>query len=158
MTRHLAVRRLTALGTGTLAALALTGAGATAVAAPVAQAATTINVRETASLHLVKKSGATLYEAGTASGTLPGTITARFNVGVTKVSGSVRITTRGGTLTMSVQGTARSGGTVPRFGGTMRVTGGTGKFARASGSATFSGTVNRRTWASTVSATGRLSY
>lgn len=130
----------------------------TAAAAPSAQTARTVNVSERANLHLVRKSGSTLYQAGTATGTLPGTITSRFKVTITRVTGSLTIRTRGGTLTMSVNGTPRSTGMVAKFGGTMRVTSGTGKFARASGSASFSGAVNRRTWAAIVSATGRLSY
>jgi hypothetical protein len=143
-----------------ISALLLTLTATTASAAgdrPHAHATRSVAVSERADLHLVRKSGSTLYEAGTATGTLPGTITARFTV-TSKVTGSVRITTRGGTLTMSVDGTPRSAGTIARFGGTMRVTSGTGKFARASGTATFTGTVNRRTWAATVNATGRLTY
>jgi len=127
------------------------------LAAGTAQART-VNVNERASLHLTRKSGSTIYQAGTATGTLPGTITSRFHVTVTRVTGSFKVTTRGGTLTMSVNGSPRSGGTVARFAGTMRVVGGTGKFAGARGSGTFSGTVNRRTWAANVSASGRLTY
>jgi len=150
-------RRAVAVAAAVLATLAA-GAEASRAGGPVAEAARTINVSERASLHLVRKSGSTLWLAGTATGTLPGTVTTRFNVTLTSVTGSLRIVTRGGTLTMSVSGKARSGGTNARFGGTMRVTGGTGKFSRASGSATFEGTVNRRSWAATVSASGRLSY
>jgi len=127
------------------------------VGAATAQART-VKVNERASLHLVKKSGSTIYQAGTATGTLPGTITSRFNVSITRVTGSFKITTRGGTLTMSVNGSPRSAGTVARFAGTMRVVGGTGRFSRARGSGSFSGTVNRRTWAASVTASGRLTY
>ncbi|MBB4662793.1 autotransporter [Conexibacter arvalis] len=158
MTGHLAVRRATAW-TACIAAVVslLTVAAGSATAAPVAQASRTINVTERASLHLVKKSGSTIYQAGTATGTLPGTVTTRFKV-TTKVTGSLKIVTRGGTLTMSVNGRPRSMGTTARFGGTMRVTGGTGRYARARGTARFEGVVNRRTWAATVTARGRLTY
>jgi len=127
-------------------------------AGPLAQAARTVNVTERASLHLVRKSGSTIYQAGTATGTLPGTVTTRFQTTPSRVTGSLRIVTRGGTVTLSVNGRPRSFGTRARFGGTMRVTGGTGKFAGASGHGNFEGVVNRRTWAATVSATGRLTY
>lgn len=159
MTGHGTVQRRVARAACILGVVALPlAAAAPAVAGPQAQAARTINVSERVSLHLVRKSGPTLYEAGTATGTLPGTVTARFNVGITRVTGSVTIRTRGGTLTMSVDGKPRTTGAISRFGGTMRVTSGTGKFARASGTASFSGTVNRRTWAANVAANGRLSY
>lgn len=160
MTGHLTVRARMARAGLLAAAIAapLATAAPAAAADPVAQTARTINVTERASLHLVRKSGSTLWQAGTATGTLPGTVTARFKVTLTSVTGSLKIVTRGGTLTMSVNGKPRSGGTNARFGGTMRVTSGTGRFARASGTASFEGTVNRRSWAATVSASGRLSY
>jgi hypothetical protein len=40
----------------------------------------------------------------------------------------------------------------------MSVAGGTGRYAHARGRGTFSGTVNRRSWAATVTARGRVSY
>lgn len=156
MTGHLTVRARACLLAAFLAVPLATAAPA--IADPVAQASRTINVSERVNLRLVRKSGSTLYHAGTATGTLPGTVTTRFNVTPTRVSGALRIVTRGGTLTITVSGKPRSYGTNARFGGTMRVTGGTGKFARAKGSGTFEGVVNRRNWASTVSASGRLSY
>lgn len=140
------------------AAVVIVSVAACATAAPIAQGARTISVTEHARLHLVEKKGSTLYQAGTATGTLPGTVTTRFKTTLTSVTGSLRIVTRGGTVTLSVKGKPRSGGTNARFGGTMRVTGGTGKFSSARGTATFEGIVNRRTWAATVSATGRLTY
>ena len=161
MKGNLSVQRPTAAVTAALLlALALTGGRAAAAAPerPVAQAARTIAVSEHASLRLIRKSGSTLYEAGTVTGTLAGTVTARLNTSVTRVTGWVRIRARGGTLTMSLNGRPRSAGVNVRFGGTMRVTGGTGRYARARGSARFSGVVNRRSWAATVDARGRLSY
>ncbi len=160
MTGQLTVRARTARAgvIAALAALPLAAAPATAAADPVAQASKTINVSERASLHLVRKSGSTLWQAGTATGTLPGTVTTRFKVTLTSVTGTLKIVTRGGTVTLSVSGKPRSGGNNARFGGTMRVTGGSGKFKGASGSANFEGVVNRRSWAANVSATGRLTY
>lgn len=160
MTGHLTVRALTARARllAAAAALPLAAAAPAQAADPVAQAARTINVSERASLHLVRKSGSTLWQAGTATGTLPGTVTTRFKVTPSRVTGTLKIVTRGGSVTLSVNGTPRSYGTNARFGGTMRVTGGTGKFARARGSANFEGVVNRRSWAANVSASGRLTY
>lgn len=124
-----------------------------------AASAKTLQITENATLHLVRKSGATLYEKGTATGTLPGAVSARFETSVTKVSGTVTIRPNGGgSLTILVIGSPRSAGTVARFGGTMAVKSGTGKYAKASGSGTFDGTVNRRTWAVSVTARARLLY
>lgn len=133
-------------------ALCLTLGGAVA-------SAKTLQITENASMHLVRKSGSVLYEKGTATGTLPGPVSGRFDAGLTKVSGTVTIRPNGGgSLTILVIGTPRSTGTVARFGGTMAVKSGTGKYARASGSGTFEGTVNRRTWAVSVTARARLVY
>lgn len=154
-------RRQRALGTGLAVGLATSlGLGGTvATAAPRAQAARTLNITETANLRLVRKSGSILYERGTATGTLPGNVTARFDVKVTKVTGSVTIYPRsGGSLTINVVGYPDSAGTNAKFSGTMAVRSGTGRYARAVGSGRFEGTVNRRTWAATVRATARLTY
>lgn len=144
-----------AVSTGLLGA----AAGAVAAPEPTAQAARTINVTETVSLRLVRKSGSTLYERGTARGTLSGAVTARFETSLTKVTGRVTIRPRGGgSFTIKVNGHPTSAGTNARFEGTMKIVGGTGRYADASGSGRFSGIVNRRSWDVVVQANGRLSY
>jgi hypothetical protein len=125
---------------------------------PTVAQARTINIREAVRLHLVRKSGNTLYESGTATGTLPGNVSARFEVSLTRVTGTVTIYPRGGSLTISVSGRPRSSGVNARFGGSMRVVRGTGKYRGASGSGQFEGVVNRRSWAAAVNATARLTY
>jgi hypothetical protein len=120
--------------------------------------ARTLTIDETVDLHLVRKSGSTLYESGTARGTLPGNVSAVFQISVTRVTGTVTIYPRGGSLTINVTGTPRSTGLRARFGGTMRVVRGSGRYRGASGSGTFSGVVNRRTWDVDVDANARLSY
>jgi hypothetical protein len=161
MTRAMLWRRGAAFGVG-LTALVTIGLGVgagSASAVPTAHAARSMNLSESASLHLVRKSGSVLYESGTATGTLSGRVTARFVTSITKVTGSVTIYPRGGgSLTINVLGFPRSAGIVARFTGTMAVRRGTGRYARALGSGSFSGTVNRRTWASTVQASARLTY
>jgi hypothetical protein len=134
--------------------------GATPVSAqPIAHTSKTLQITENATLHLVRKDGATLYEKGTATGTLPGAVNARFETSLTKVTGTVTINVNGGgSLTIVVAGAPRSAGTVARFGGNMAVRRGTGRFRDAVGSGTFEGTVNRRTWAVTVTAKARLRY
>lgn len=155
--------RAAALTAGALiAAIACLAAGGAASAASGAHVAkrSTLRVTETASLSLVRKNGATLYERGTASGTLPGSVTARFNTSnLAKTTGTVTFyPSGGGTLTVSVVAYPQSTGTVARFSGNLAVSSGTGRFARALGSGTLSGTVNRRTWAVTVNARATLTY
>ncbi len=126
--------------------------------APATAAARTITIREHADLHLVRKSGSTLYQSGRASGTIDGNVSTVFNVTLSGVTGQFTIYARGGSLTLSVNGKPRSTGIRARFSGTMRVVKGTGRYSGASGSGNFSGTVNRRTWAASVDASGRLTY
>lgn len=135
--------------------------GAVSSAAPSAHAAKrkSLHLTDDASLHLVRKSGSTLYEKGTATGTLPGTVSARFVTGVTKVTGTVTFhSSGGGSITMTAVGYPQSTGTITRFSGTIAVRKGTGRFKNALGSGTFTGTANRRTWAVTVHASANLTY
>lgn len=155
-------RRRSIVVVGVVAALAL-GLGATGISAadPAAQTAKrrTLNLTGTAYLHLVRKSGNVLYERGTATGTLPGTVSARFVTSVTKVTGTVTFYPRGGgSLTLTAVGYPQSLKTVTRFTGNVAVSSGTGRFRNAVGSGTISGTANRRTWAVTVNARARLTY
>ncbi len=118
-----------------------------------------MTLQDTASLHLTRKNGNVIYEKGTATGTLPGTVTARFVTGVTKVTGTVTFKPySGGSLTVNAVGYPQSASTITRFTGTLAVRSGTGRFKNALGSGTFSGTANRRTWAVTVHANARITY
>jgi hypothetical protein len=137
------------------------GAGGTSSAAPSAQAAKrkTLDMTDTARLHLTRKNGNVIYEKGTATGTLPGKVTARFVTGVTKVTGTVTFRPySGGSLTLTAVGYPQSASTVTRFTGNVAVRKGTGRFRNALGSGTFSGTANRRTWDITVTARARITY
>jgi hypothetical protein len=145
-----------------LAVLALAlWAGGISSAAPSAQSAKrkTLNLSGTAYLHLTRKSGNVIYEKGTATGTLPGTVTARFVTGITKVTGTVTFRPySGGSLTLTAVGYPKSTKTVTRFSGNVAVLKGSGRFKNALGSGTFSGTANRKTWAVTVKANARITY
>jgi hypothetical protein len=144
------------------------GAGAVTIAAVLAAcawlgtataSAKTINVSERASLTLVRKNGSVIYQRGNATGTLSGPVQTSLRVTLTSVSGYFTILVRGkGSLTFSVSGRPTSYRTLARFTANLRVVSGTGTYRRASGTGTASGIVNRRTWAASVSATGRLSY
>jgi hypothetical protein len=140
-------------------ALALGAGAGGGSAAPGAHSARALHLNESASLHLVHKSGPILNERGSASGTLPGSVTARFNTGnAAKVTGTVTFHPRGGTLTVTIVGFPQSLGTVARVSGSMAVRAGSGRYARAVGGGSFTGTVNRRSWAITVHARANLSY
>ena len=145
-----------------LALVALTiGLCATASvgAAPSARAARhSLHVNDTGHLHLTRKSGATLYESGSASGSLPGSISAVFHTSVTKVTGTVTFHSRRGSITMTAVGYPHSAGTVVPFSGNIAVRSGTGAFRNALGSGTFSGSVNRRSWAISVHAVANVTY
>jgi hypothetical protein len=128
---------------------------------PTAQAARkTRRFTETANLHLVKKRGAILKESGSATGTLPGTVKARFDTSnIAKVTGTVTFYPRsGGSLTFTAVGYPQSTSKVAKFNGNMAVRSGTGRYASAVGSGTFTGTVNRSSWAMTVNAKATLTY
>lgn len=119
----------------------------------------TLNLSGTAYLHLVRKSGNVLYERGVATGTLPGTVTARLVTSIARVTGTVTFYPRGGgSLTLSAVGYPQSASVVTRFSGSCAVRSGTGRFRRALGSGSFNGTANRRTWAVTVHARARVTY
>lgn len=154
-------RRVTvAIGMVVALAFAL-GAADVSSAAPAAHAAKrkSLHLTGTASLHLVRKSGSVLYESGTATGSLPGSVSARFVTQVTKVTGTVTFfPSSGGSLTLTVVGYPQSVRTVTGFTGNLAVRGGTGKFKNALGSGTFNGTANRRTWAVTVHANANITY
>jgi hypothetical protein len=145
-----------------LAALVLgLGAGGVSSAAPSAHDAKrkTLQMSGTAYLHLKRKNGNVLYEKGTATGTLPGTVSGRFVTGVTKVTGTVTFyPSSGGSLTLTAVGYPQSTGTIVNFNGNVAVRSGSGRFRNALGSGTFTGTANRRTWAITVHARAKITY
>lgn len=133
----------------------------TVVAAPQGHAARrhSLHVDDQTSLHKTSKNGATIHESGTATGTLPGSVTAVFNTSnITKVTGTVTFHAGRSSITMTVVGYPRSTKTVVPFSGSIAVRSGTGKFRNALGSGTFSGTVNRRTWAVSVHANAQVTY
>lgn len=149
-------RPLAVAGVTVLALCACVGAGA---ASPRAHAARRLHLNESARLHLVHKSGPIISERGTATGTLPGSVSARFNTSnAAKVTGTVTFHPRGGTLTVTVVGYPQSLATVARVKGSLAVRHGTRRYAHAFGGGSFTGTVNRRTWAISVHARANLSY
>ncbi|HEU4701416.1 MAG TPA: hypothetical protein VFS37_02960, partial [Conexibacter sp.] len=78
MSRRFSARRL-ARPVATLAAVLLLAV----LSAPGVADARTVRVSDQASMHLVRATGARLYEVGTAVGTLPGRLSGTFYVGAT---------------------------------------------------------------------------
>ena len=146
-------------GLAAVVAVSCLGAAGGVAAAPLARAAHSLTANEHASLHLVKKNGSILHESGSASGTLPGSVSATFNTSNTaRVTGSVTFHPAGGSITVTVLGYPQSLGTVAKVSGSVSVRGGTGRYRHAAGSGSFTGSVNRRTWRVTVNARVSLHY
>ena len=71
--------------------------------------------------------------------------------------GTVTITTKRGKVRLKVDGRARSLELRTKFSGKATIAGGTGDYADATGSGTFKGAVNRKTWHATIDAVGTFS-
>jgi hypothetical protein len=123
-----------------------------------ARAARVLNVRDEGHLHLVSESGSLLVEQGPATGTLPGTVKVRFDVGATIAAQFTIYAHGGGSISGHGSGMLHSTSVYSTFGGTLTVTGGTGRFRRARGSGGLYGAINRKTYALTVQTIGKLSY
>ncbi len=123
-----------------------------------ARAAGTLNVKDEGHLHLVHESGSELVEEGSATGTLPGTVRVRFNVGATVSAQFTIYAHGGGSISGHGSGSLHSTGTYATFGGSLAVTGGSGRYRHAHGSGGIYGAINRRTYAITVQTIGKLSY
>jgi hypothetical protein len=150
-----------ALALGALATAAAFGGGAAGAASPHAKAARTLNLNDSASLHLQNKHGLVLKEAGTAKGTLGGPLYLQLNVTSTRsVTAQIQVYPNGGG---SIKGSASAvytvQGSTAAFSGSMKVTGGSGRYSKAHGSGLkFSGTIKRSNDAVTVRVSGKLSY
>lgn len=115
----------------------------------------TIALEQTGRLHRKSvRNGVNFFE-GSATGTLPGAVSAALEIDLFSVSGIVTFFPRGGSITLNVAGKPRG---LKNVRGTMTVIAGTGRFSKARGTADFRGTLNRRTWRATVSASGSLTY
>lgn len=117
-------------------------------------------VKEHVDLKVVSRTdgGTRFVHTGTATGTFAGTVKSRITLAHSiALSGVVTIRARGRSITMKVNGRARSLSLRTKFNGTATITGGTGKWAHAAGAGQFTGVVNRSTWHATIDATGSFS-
>jgi hypothetical protein len=127
--------------------------------APRAHPARTTSVNEQGQLHFVRKHGFTLYEQGTASGTIKGAISVVLKiVSTSKVTAEIKISPPGGSI--SAYGNARyhKGSTSAGFAGSLSIKGGTGSYDHAQGSGlSFSGTIASSDKAIAVHVSGDVS-
>jgi hypothetical protein len=157
-------RRLALLLLATLAVCASLGAsggalGSAGAAEPVAHASRTVNLNESGRLQLTSKSGFTLNERGSASGTITGSIYIHLHlVSSSRVTAEVSIFPSNGSLSGTGSASYHVNGGTAAFSGTLAITRGTGKYAQARASSlAFSGTIQRRNDAVTVRLSGPLS-
>jgi hypothetical protein len=122
-----------------------------------AHTTSTLAAADTAHLHLVRSSGSTLIEEGSASAGLPGHMRANLEVGAT-FSGSFTFYTRFGELVGHGAAKPHGSGRYESFAGSMVVTGGTGRYTHARGRAGLYGVFDRKTYAVTMQTTGSVSY
>lgn len=128
-------------------------------AAPSAGAARTLSVKDEGHLHLAgKPEGSLIVEEGAVSGTLPGTVRVRFDVGATVTAQFTIYARGGGSISGHGSGALHSTSLYSTFGGTLSVTSGTGRFKHARGTGGLYGAINRKTDALTVQTVGKLSY
>jgi hypothetical protein len=133
--------------------------GSAGAAESVAYASRTINLNESGRLQLTSKSGFTLNERGSASGTITGSIYIHLHlVSSSKVTAEVSIFPSNGSLSGTGSASYHVNGGTATFSGTLAITRGTGRYAHARASSlAFTGMIQRRNDAVTVRLTGPLS-
>ena len=145
------------IAAGTLAAMSPRAGADGAQRSASAQTARTLNADDTSHLHLVKASGSLLFEEGTTSGGISGTMRAKLELGAT-FKGTITIYTRHGTLKGRGSATPHGSGRYESFSGSVVATGGSGLYAHVHGRVALFGTFDRRLDAVVVQTTGTLSY
>ena len=152
------------LACAALAALLLAGSLASTGHAtqlhPRAHTARTLNVTDTAHVHLVAEteSGA-LVEEGQAKGALLGTVKVQISISAT-INATFTISNHYGSISGHGSGKINGTGEKASFGGSMTVTRGTGRYAHAHGNGGFYGTIDRENthYPAVVQTTGTLVY
>lgn len=139
---------------GVPAALLVLACGAPSVA----RATRTLAINDTGNLRLSHYAGNVLDEQGTTTGTLPGRVKVRLNVGGNTIRASFMIEARGGSISGEGSAALHSSGRYSSFGGTLKVTRGTGSYSHARGTGKLYGAIERRSDNLTVQTIGTLAY
>jgi hypothetical protein len=102
-------------------------------------------VARAARTECVNDTGQILTEEGPISGTIPGTVKVRLEVGTTEVRASFTIEpSSGGSIVGTGRARISSSAKYSSFAGSLSVTGGTGRYAHARGSGKLYGALERR--------------
>lgn len=149
-----------ALALGAVATATVFGAAGAGAASPHARAARSVDLNDTASLHLQNKHGIELKEGGTAKGNLGGPLYLQLKVTSTRsVSAEVQVYPKGGSISGSAKASYKVSGSTATFSGTLAITKGSGTYSKAKASALkFSGTIQRSNDAVTVHVSGPMAY
>jgi len=109
-------------------------------------------LNDTAHLHRTSSHGFNLYESGSASGSLSGSISLHLDViSTNRVTAQLTFYPHGGSVSATASGSYRNNGSTASFSGTLTVTGGSGSYAHSHGSGLgFSGTIQRSSDSVTV--------
>jgi hypothetical protein len=122
-----------------------------------ARSARVLKATDTAHLHYTSASGSILQEEGKATGSLPGSMHVRLDLGTT-FTGTFKIYAAGGSIEGRGIAKPHGSGIYESFAGTLTVTHGTGRYAHAHGKGGLYGTFNRNSYALVVKTTGSLTY
>lgn len=150
---------LVATAVSLCALLAVAPLPADGAGAPRAHLARTTSVNEQGQLHYVSKHGFTLYEQGTASGTIRGAISVVLKiVSTSKVTAEIKISPPGGSISAYGNASYHKGSTSASFAGSLSIKDGTGSYDHAQGSGlSFSGTIASSNKAIAVHVSGSVS-
>ena len=141
-------------GSALLAAVGGVAQASATPRAPIAGAARTVSLSETAHLETSKQEvpGAEISESGRARGTYDAPVLSGLTIHAHSVTAIVTIYLKGGAITATANASFEFTGEVGNFHGTLYVSHATGTYKHASGHLTFTGAINRNTlkmWAVT---------
>jgi hypothetical protein len=157
--RSFARRTLAVGGACAVAAAPLALAvGVAGASGSTAHAARTVSLNDTGNLHKTSKHGFNLYESGSASGSVSGSVTLHLDVVSTnKFTAELTVNPKGSSISGKASGAYRTDGGTASFTGTLSINHGSGSYSGAHGTVSFSGTIQRSNDSVTVHVSGKFS-
>ncbi len=126
-------------------------------AAPTATASSTQTIKDAAHLHLISGGGTALTEQGKASGSIPGTVRIWLTLHAYTATANFTIYSSAGNISGQATGKLKfDKNGYDSFAGAATMTHGTGRYAHASGTGNFYGSVYRGNYAMSVQVVGQL--
>jgi hypothetical protein len=120
-------------------------------------AASETYIKEEGHLHLARKSGGSaIVEEGSASGTFDASVQTEITIKVSRVTGSVVVHLKGGSISGNATATPHFSGKYVSFKGSLTIKHGTGRYRGASGTAGFYGALNHANYTLSVQLIGHL--